>query len=176
MFSAGTVRARRVRNGIIGAAMVLASVVGVAPALAGAADTPQPNAEPFVDVSAGSVDLARAQAGAAAASGPDTSRGLSFNRVAMRSVLAGAPDNSRGTGSLTIDLPAPDGSTMSFNVWESAIMAPELAAAFPEITTYSGQGIDDPAATIVFDVTPHGFHAQVLSPTGAWYIDPAAMG
>mgnify|MGYP002630253548 CR=1 FL=1 len=176
MFSAETIRARSVRNGLVGAAMLLASVVGVAPGNAAAADTPQPNAEPFVDVSAGSVGLARAQAGVAAASGPDTSRGLSFNRAAMRSVLADAPDNSRGAGSLAIDLPAPDGSMMSFNVWESAVMAPELAAAFPEITTYAGQGVDDPAATIVFDVTPHGFHAQILSPSGAWYIDPAAMG
>ena len=176
MFSAATIRARRVRNGAIGAAMVLASVVGVAPGNAVAVEALAPDAEPFVDVSVGSVDLARAQAGAAAANGPDASRGLSFNRAAMRSVLADAPDNSRGGGSLTIDLPAPDGSMVSFNVWESAIMAPELAAAFPEITTYSGQAIDDPAATIVFDVTPHGFHAQVLSPSGAWYIDPAAMG
>jgi hypothetical protein len=176
MFSAGTIRTRRVRNGIVGAAMVLASVVGVAPGNGVAVDTPQPNAEPFADVSAGSVDRARARVGAVAANGPGTSRGLSFNRAAMRSVLADAPDNSRGAGSLTIDLPAPDGSMMSFNVWESAVMAPELAAAFPEITTYAGQGIDNPAATIVFDVTPHGFHAQVLSPSGAWYIDPAAMG
>jgi hypothetical protein len=176
MFSAQTIRLRRVRNVFVGAAMVLASVVGVAPGNAVTVNALQPNAEPFVDVSAGSVDRARAQTGAATASGPDTSRGLSFNRAAMRSVLADAPDNSRGARSLTIDLPAPDGSMMSFNVWESAVMAPELAAAFPEITTYSGQAIDDPAATIVFDVTPHGFHAQVLSPSGAWYIDPAAMG
>ena len=176
MLSSGTTTASRVRNGLIGAAMVLASVVGVAPSNAVAVDTRLPGAEPFVDVSAWSVNSARAQAGAATASGPDISRGLIFNRAAMRSVLADAPADSSGAGSLTIDLPAPDGTMMSFNVWESAIMAPELAAAFPEITTYAGQGIDDPAATIVFDVTPHGFHAQVLSPSGAWYVDPAAMG
>ncbi|MFT4616009.1 MAG: hypothetical protein ACI9DE_000261, partial [Halioglobus sp.] len=78
MFSAAAIRARRVRNGAIGAAMVLASVVGVAPgnAVAVAVDALAPDAEPFVDVSVGSVDLARAQAGAAAANGPDASRGL----------------------------------------------------------------------------------------------------
>ncbi|MFT5137086.1 MAG: hypothetical protein ACI8XV_002123 [Arenicella sp.] len=164
-----------VRNGLIGAALVLAFIGWFAPGNA-VAVTPQSGAEPFVDLPGGSVDLARAQAGAAASSGPDTSRRLSFNRVAMRSMLAGAPANSARAGLLRIDLPAPDGSMMSFNVWKSAVMAPELAAKFPEITTYAGQGIDDPAATIVFDVTPHGFHAQVLSPSGAWYIDPVAIG
>jgi hypothetical protein len=176
MGNAVTKRARCVCHRVIGAALVLASLVGVAPSNAGAADVPQQGAEPFVDVSDGSVDLARAQVGAATSSGPDASRGLRFNRAAMRSALAGAPTAPGRVRSLTIDLPAPDGSMMSFDVWESAVMAPELAAAFPEITTFAGQGVDDPAATIVFDVTPHGFHAQVLSPSGAWYIDPAAMG
>ena len=175
-FIVGKREISRARSGVIGAGLLLASVVGVVPGLAGAADAPQPDAEPFVDVSDGSVDFMRAQVGAGVANGPDVSRGLRFNRVAMRSALAGAPTVLGRGGLLTIDLPAPDGSMVSFNVWESEVMAPELAAVFPEITTYAGQGVDDPAATIVFDVTPHGFHAQVLSPSGAWYIDPAAMG
>ena len=176
MSSFGSNRIRRAQSGVIGAALVLASVVGVAPALAGAADAPQWGAAPFVDVSDGSVALARAQAGAATSSGPDAARGLSFNRSAMGFVLADAPVEARRAELLTIELPAPDGSMMSFDVWESAVMAPRLAAAFPEIKTYAGQGVDDPASTIVFDVTPHGFHAQVLSPSGAWSIDPVAMG
>jgi hypothetical protein len=74
---------------------------------------------------------------------------------------------------LVLALPMPDGSFTRFNVVEAPIMEPGLAKKFPTIKTYRGQGIDDRTATIRFDTTPLGFHAQVLSAkTGSYYVDP----
>jgi subtilisin-like proprotein convertase family protein len=72
-----------------------------------------------------------------------------------------------------IELPMPDGTSARFHVWESSTMAPELAIANPGIKTFTGQGIDDPTATIKLDWSEFGFHAMILSATtGTIYIDP----
>ncbi len=110
---------------------------------------------------------------------PQTYRTFRLNREALQQTLRNAPleftDAARNT-EVVMTLPMPDGRIARFRVEESPIMAPELAAKFPEIKTYRGQGIDDRSATIRFDVTPMGFHAQVLSAQGTIYVDPYAKG
>lgn len=98
---------------------------------------------------------------------------------ALRSFLSQAPREHnmqvRESG-FVVTLPLPEGSFAEFQVVESPVMAPELAEKFPDIRTYLGQGIDDPSASVRFDVTPAGFHAIIFSERGTIYIDPYAMG
>lgn len=109
---------------------------------------------------------------------PKAYTALKLDYRAMESFLATLPQEedvmyTRNTAPV-ISLPMPDGSSARFRVWESSIQEPELQAKFPEIRTYAGQGIDDPYATIRFDLNPYfGFRAQILSAaTGRIYIDP----
>jgi hypothetical protein len=104
---------------------------------------------------------------------PSRFTATTLNSDSLASVLASAPLEFNADASpLVLTLPTPDNQFHRFAVVESPIMEPALAAEFPDIKTFAGQGIDDPAATLRFDITPAGFHAQVLSPNGAYYIDP----
>ncbi|MDO7874368.1 M12 family metallo-peptidase [Hymenobacter sp. ASUV-10] len=105
-------------------------------------------------------------------------RPLRLDLAAARVVLATAPpEDQPGAAPLVLALPLPDGRTARVAVWETSVMAPALAARYPLIHTYTGYGLDDATATVRLDVTPAGFHAQLLSATtGTVYIDPARRG
>ncbi|HWQ35117.1 MAG TPA: zinc-dependent metalloprotease family protein [Blastocatellia bacterium] len=73
-----------------------------------------------------------------------------------------------------LSLPLPDGGFTRFRLVESPMMEPQLAAQFPQLRTFNGQGIDDPAATMRCDLSPRGFHAIAILAQGTVYVDPYA--
>jgi hypothetical protein len=106
---------------------------------------------------------------------PQTGRTVELDMDGLRSLLIQAPMEGqaapRASGAI-LSLPMPNGGFARFSLVEAPVMEPGLAAKFPDIRTYAGQGLDDGTATVRLDVTPHGFHAQVLSSGFEAYIDP----
>jgi len=69
-------------------------------------------------------------------------------------------------------LPDPNGRLQPFNLIPAPIMAAELAAKFPQITTYQIVAMNDGGVNGRLDFSPNGLHAIIHSPDGTWYIDP----
>ncbi len=114
---------------------------------------------------------------------PRRYRTVALDLAGLERLLASAPLEDDGdltraprAGELALSLPLPDGSFGRFSVVESPIMEARLAAKYPRIRTYRGQGLDDPSATVRFDLTPAGFHAMIRSPAGRVFIDPFSRG
>lgn len=153
------------------AALLLAAVLPAMATAAGPSSAAR-SAAAFRDV-AGRPGPARS--GARPDVRPRRFRGLALDHAALDGVLTAAP-RQRSAAPLVISLPAPDGRDRRFAVRATSVMEPALAAAHPEIATYSGTGIDDPATTVRLDLSPLGLHAAVRGPGGAWYVDPYYHG
>jgi Metallo-peptidase family M12/Secretion system C-terminal sorting domain len=107
---------------------------------------------------------------------PEKYKSVALDTYGMQSFLKTLTSQpgiaARGNASI-IELPMPEGGRAKYSIWESPVMDPVLGAKFPGIKTYTGEGIDDPTATIKIDFTELGFHAMVLSDiTGNIFIDP----
>jgi hypothetical protein len=101
---------------------------------------------------------------------------FALNALALNSNLVLAPSRevARGRSSTIMSFPTPEGKLESFRVVEASVLHPELAARYPGIRSFAGQGIDDPTATIRFSVSDQeGFHGMILSgKRSTYYIDP----
>lgn len=110
---------------------------------------------------------------------PEVYRAVRLNQKTMKQLLASAPmefTTEAKNSPVVMTLPMPDGSFSQFQIQESPVMSPGLARQFPNMKTFSGHGVDDPAATARLDWSPAGFHAIVLSTGETAYIDPYRQG
>ncbi|SBT47681.1 M12 family metallo-peptidase [Micromonospora narathiwatensis] len=162
------------RRGRIATLLAAALVAAALPALAApaaASAAPSPNG-PWHKVDG---KPAPTKAGKKATVNAKRLSAFTLDRASLKGTLDKAP-RERGKAARQqrqiVSLPAPDGTLQRFELVNSPVMEAGLAAKHPEITTYAGQGLDDPTATIRADLTPLGFHASVRSAAGNWYVDP----
>ncbi len=86
--------------------------------------------------------------------------------------LKSAPLEGTGVQGLEFFLPLPSGKFERVSVFESPIMAPELAAKLPSIKTYKVTGLDNPQVSGRLDASPEGFHGYLNTDQGVIYIEP----
>jgi chitodextrinase len=92
----------------------------------------------------------------------------------IKTVLSTTPNRFAQTkNGKVISLPNAEGIMERFNVYENSILAPELAANYPEIKSYIGIGIDNPTSTVYFSISPLGFQSMQLNAgKAAVFIEP----
>ncbi len=74
---------------------------------------------------------------------------------------------------IEIELPNPQGEMIAYRIWETPLMAKELADKYPEIKNYTAEAIANPAVTAKVNFTVFGFDAMVFGNVGETYvIDP----
>ncbi len=107
---------------------------------------------------------------------PKEFKTYALNENDLKKVLEIAPLEDTKAATLKpayFSMPMPDGTMRNFEIVNSPVMAAELGAKYPEIQTYSGYDIQNPANTARFDLTPQGFHAMIFTQEfGTVYIDP----
>ncbi len=92
----------------------------------------------------------------------------------MVQMLKSSPLREKSLNSnVIIDFPNSKGKMESFKVFEAPVMHPDLAAKYPGIKSYAGQGISDPSARIRFSIAPSGLQSMRFSGKGeAVFIEP----
>ncbi|PDV98954.1 reprolysin-like metallopeptidase, partial [Candidatus Viridilinea mediisalina] len=114
----------------------------------------------------------------APAAAPLRYRSLVAVEEQLDAVLALAPhehSDDAWTRAVLLDLPLPEGGMASFAFVNSPVMAPELAARYPELQTYLGRQQDDPAVLARLTRSPAGYHALVLQHNDSFFVAPYAQ-
>ncbi len=111
---------------------------------------------------------------------PDSYRLYRLDKEAMRNRLELANKSivsQKSESTTALELPLPSGEFLNLNVIESSVMAPELAAQYPEIKTYRVDANDNKGIYGVVDITQQSFHAMLFMTDGSrLFVDPRESG
>ncbi len=102
-----------------------------------------------------------------------------LNQPSLKNSLAELPlqnTDAAQKSPLVMEVPMPDGSIQRFRMEETQVLAPHLAAEFPDWKTFTGYGIDNPQAVGQFDWNINGFHGYVSTGRDTVMIDPYQKG
>ncbi|MBQ4819528.1 reprolysin-like metallopeptidase [Aquimarina sp. MMG016] len=91
-----------------------------------------------------------------------------FTQALQASPKRGKSINS----SVIMAFPGENGALENFRIFEAPVLHPDLAARYPGIKSYAGQGIDNPTAIIRFSISPLGLQSMRLGENGAVFIEP----
>lgn len=99
---------------------------------------------------------------------------FALNTQGLKNSVLNAPERFKVNKSTkVVSFPNADGVMESFTVFENSNMDPLLAAKFPEIKSYVGQGIENPSSTVYFSISPLGLQSMVLyADKSATFIEP----
>lgn len=93
----------------------------------------------------------------------------------LKNVLAKAPKRlAPGEKSeIIISFPNSEGKMENFKVREQSNFDPQLAAKYPDIKSYVGEGLSDPNSTVYFSVSPLGLSSmEIYGDKSAVFIEP----
>jgi chitodextrinase len=92
----------------------------------------------------------------------------------LKQELSTSPKRFSGAKSnVVVSFPNGEGQFERFSIQESSNMDPELAARYPEIKSYVGQGIDNPSSVVYFSLSPLGLETMTIhADKSAVFIEP----
>ena len=109
---------------------------------------------------------------------PKSSKYFYLNTDNLRKLLDNAPqrnDVQAKNSNIILQFPNSEGNMETFRIVEASSMTPDFQALFPNIRSYTGIGIDNPASIIRFSMSDeNGLSSMVLSDKSTVFIEPSS--
>lgn len=93
----------------------------------------------------------------------------------LKNALANAPKRlaAGAKSEIIISFPNSDGKLENFKVRENSNFDTQLAAKYPDIKSYVGEGLEDPNSTVYFSISPLGLSSmEIYGDKSAVFIEP----